>query len=191
MSNCNKYVTVSSVVNALNYSSVLRASDNTKISINADCIDESSLKAKISSVLDENELKKKITQILLEDPDSDVKKMAEDYLIQCLYEATEDPENNPILQRFFSNNKEEIDRLTNDIWEAKNEILQVKTELQSLKNKLKISTDNYYGYNYSEEQGGVAWKNEVQCQFQYLENKLISITEKLGKAGIDINYWEN
>ena len=138
---------------------------------------------------DDDELKRKITQILLEDPDSDVKKMAEDYLIQCIYEATEDPENNPILKRFFSNNKEEIDRLTSDIWEAKNEILQVKTELQSLKDKLKISTDSY-SYNYSEEQG-VAWKNDVQGQFQYLESKLISITEKLGKAGIDINYWEN
>ena len=189
MSNCNKYVTVSSVVNALTYSSVLRASDNTKISISADCIDDSSLKAKISSVLDENELRKKITKILLEDPDSDVKKMAEDYLIQCLYEATEDPENNPILQKFFGHNQEEIRRLESDIWEAKNEILQVKTELQSLKDKLKISTDSY-SYNYSEEQG-VAWKNDVQGQFQYLENKLISITEKLGKAGININYWEN
>jgi predicted RNase H-like nuclease (RuvC/YqgF family) len=169
---------------------VLRASDNTKISISADCIDDSSLKAKISSVLDENELRKKITQILLEDRDSDIKKMAEDYLIQCLYEATEDPENNPILQKFFGHNQEEIRRLERDIRESKNEILQVKTELQSLKDKLKISTDNYYGYNYSEDQG-VAWKNDVQGQFQYLENKLISITEKLGKAGIDINYWEN
>lgn len=191
MSNFSKYVTMSAVVNAnaINYSSVLSTSDNTKISISADYIDDSSLRAKISSVLDEDELRKKITQILLEDPDSDVKKMAEDYLIQCLYEATEDPEKNPILKRFFSNNKEEIDRLTNDIWEAKNEILQVKTELQSLKNKLGISTDNY-GYNWNEEQG-VAWKIDVQGQFQYLESKLISITEKLGKAGIDINYWEN
>lgn len=136
---------------------------------------------------DDEELKRKITQILLEDPDSDIKKMAEDYLIQCLYEATEDPEKNPILKRFFSNNKEEIDRLTSDIWEAKNDILQVKTELQALKDKLRISTDSY---NWNEEQG-VAWKNDVQGQFQYLENKLISITEKLGKAGIDINYWEN
>jgi len=140
--------------------------------------------------LDEDELKRKITQILLEDPDSDIKKMAEDYLIQCLYEATEDPENNPILQKFFGHNQEEIRRLESDIWEAKNEILQVKTELQSLKDKLKISKDNYYGYNYSEKEG-VAWKNDVQGQFQYLESKLISITEKLGKAGIDINYWEN
>ena len=138
---------------------------------------------------DEDELRKKITQILLEDPDSDVKKMAEDYLIQCLYEATEDPEKNPILKRFFSNNKEEIDRLESDIWEAKNEILRVKTELQSLKDKLRINTDSY-SYNYGEEQG-VAWKNDVQGQFQYLESKLINITEKLEKAGIDIKYWEN
>ena len=138
---------------------------------------------------DDEELKRKITQILLEDPDSDVKKMAEDYLIQCLYEATEDPEKNPILKRFFSNNKEEIDRLTSDIWEAKNEILQLKTELQALKDKLRINSDGY-SYNWNEDQG-VAWKNDVQGQFQYLESKLISITEKLGKAGIDINYWEN
>ena len=189
MSNCNKYVTVSSVVNALSYSSVLRASDNTKISISADCIDDSSLKAKISSVLDEDELRKKITQILLEDPDSDVKKMAEDYLIQCLYEATEDPENNPILQKYFGKNQEEINRLTNEIWEARNEILQIKSELQALKDKLRVNTDGY-SYNWNEEQG-VAWKNDVQGQFSYLESKLISITEKLGKAGIDINYWEN
>ena len=184
MSSCNKYVTVSPVVNGLTYSS-----DNTKISINADCIEDSSLKAKISSILDENELKKKITQILLEDPDSDVKKMAEDYLIQCLYEATEDPENNPILQKFFGHNQEEIRRLESDIREAKNEILQIKTELQILEDKLRINTDGY-SYNYGEDQG-VAWKNDVQGQFQYLENKLISITEKLGKAGIDINYWES
>jgi hypothetical protein len=138
---------------------------------------------------DDEELKRKITQILLEDPDSDVKKMAEDYLIQCLYEATEDPENNPILQKFFGHNQEEIRRLESDIWEAKNEILQVKTELQSLKDKLRISSDGY-SYNWNEDQG-VAWKNDVQGQFQYLESKLISITEKLGKAGIDINYWEN
>ena len=138
---------------------------------------------------DEDELKRKITQILLEDPDSDVKKMAEDYLIQCLYEATEDPENNPILQKFFGHNQEEIRRLECEIWEAKNEILQVKTELQSLKDKLRINSDGY-SYNWNEDQG-VAWKNDVQGQFQYLESKLISITEKLGKAGIDINYWEN
>jgi hypothetical protein len=138
---------------------------------------------------DEDSLKRKITQILLEDPDSDVKKMAEDYLIQCLYDATEDPEKNPILQRFFSNNKEEIDRLTSDIWEVKNEILQVKSELQALKDKLRINTDSY-SYNWNEEQG-VAWKNDVQGQYSYLESKLINITEKLGKAGIDINYWEN
>ena len=137
---------------------------------------------------DDEELKRKITQILLEDPDSDIKKMAEDYLIQCLYEATEDPENNPILQKFLGHNQEEIKRLESDIWEAKNEILQVKTELQSLKDKLKISPDSFYNWN---EDQGVAWKNDVQCQFQYLESKLISITEKLGKAGININYWEN
>ena len=168
-------------------SSVL--SDNAKISISADCIDDSSLKAKISSVLDENELKKKITQILLEDPDSDVKKVAEAHLIQCHYEAAEDPENNPILQKFFGHNQEEIRRLESEIREAKNEILQIKTELQILEDKLRINTDGY-NYNYGEEQG-VAWKTDVRGQFQYLENKLISITEKLGKAGIDINNWES
>ena len=138
---------------------------------------------------DEDELKRKITQILLEDPDSEVKRMAEDYLIQCLYEATEDPEKNPILQKFFSNNKEEIVRLTNEIWEVRNDILRIKSELQALKDKLRVNSDGY-SYNWNEEQG-VAWKNDVQTQFGYLESKLISITEKLGKAGIDINYWEN
>ncbi len=151
-------------------------------------VNGSAIKLSVDS-LDESELKRKITQILLEDPDSDVKRMAEDYLIQCLYNATENPETNPILKRFFSNNKEEINRLTSDIWEAKNEIFQVKTELQTLKDKLRINSDGY-SYNWNEEQG-VAWKNDVQGQFQYLESKLISITEKLGKAGIDINYWEN
>ena len=138
---------------------------------------------------DENELKRKITQILLEDPDSEVKRMAEDYLIQCLYDATEDPETNPILQKYFGKNQEEINQLINEIWKANNEILQIKSELQALKDKLRVNTDGY-SYNWNEEQG-VAWKNDVQGQFSYLEGKLISITEKLGKAGIDINYWEN
>ena len=138
---------------------------------------------------DEDELKRKITQILLEDPDSEIKKMAEDYLIQCLYDATEDPENNPILQKYFGKNQEEINRLTNEIWRARNEILQIKSELQALKDKLRVNSDGYR-YNCNEEQG-VAWKSDVQGQFSYLESKLIRITEKLGKAGIDINYWEN
>jgi predicted nucleic acid-binding Zn-ribbon protein len=137
---------------------------------------------------DEDELKRKITQILLEDPDSEVKRMAEDYLIQCLYDATEDPENNPILQKYFGKNQEEINQLTNEIREAKNEILQIKSELQALKDKLRVNSGGYY--NYYEEQG-VAWKNDVQAQFGHLESKLISITKKLGKAGIDINYWED
>jgi broad specificity polyphosphatase/5'/3'-nucleotidase SurE len=68
-------------------------------------------------------------------------------------------------------------------------MLQIKSELQALKDKLRVNTDGY-SYNWIEDQG-VAWKNDVQGQFQYLESKLISITEKLGKAGIDINYWEN
>jgi hypothetical protein len=142
-----------------------------------------------AEAFDEDSLRRKITQILLEDPDSEVKRMAEDYLIQCLYEATEDPENNPILQKYFGKNQEEINRLTNDIWEARNEMLQIKSELQALKDKLRVNSDGY-SYNWNEEQG-VAWKNDVQGQFSYLESKLISITEKLGKAGIDINYWEN
>lgn len=179
-------------INAITYSGVLSStvlstSDNRKISINANCIEESSLKEKISQVLDEDNLKKMVTKILLEDPDSDVKKLAEDYLIQCLYSATEDPEKNPVLQKFFGHNQEEINRLTNEIWEVKNEILQLKGELQFLRDKLRV---NDYGYNYGEDQG-VAWKNDVQTQFGYLESKLIKITEKLGKAGIDVNYWEN
>jgi len=137
---------------------------------------------------DEDELKKKITQILLEDPDSDIKRMAEEYLIQCLYEATNDPENNPILHKYFGKNQEEINRLTNEIWKARNEILQIKSELQALKDKLRVNSD---GYSYSYEDQGVAWKNDVQDQFSYLESKLFKITEKLGKAGIDINYWES
>lgn len=179
----NNYTYVNTIATGTLSSSSITCDSTSVLKVNGDTV-----KLSIKN-FDENGLKRKITQILLEDPDSDVKKMAEDYLIQCLYEATEDPEKNPILKRFFSNNKEEIDRLTNDIWEAKNEILQLKTELQSIKDKLRISTDSY-SYNYSEDQG-VAWKIDVQSQFQYLENKLISITEKLGKAGININYWEN
>ena len=174
---------------ALTVSSRLIKSDGTNVVISADSIDEVGLRSKIEDIIDGDGLKKKIMEVLLSDPDSEVKRIAEDYLIQCLYEATEDPEKNPILKRFFSNNKEEIDRLTSDIWEAKNEILQLKTELQALKDKLRINSDGY-SYTWNEEQG-VAWKNDVQGQFQYLESKLISITEKLGKAGIDINYWEN
>lgn len=179
----NNYTYVNTIATGTLSSSSITCDRSRVLKVNNDVI-----KLSIEN-FDEDELKRKITQILLEDPDSDVKKMAEDYLIQCLYEATEDPENNPILQKFFGHNQEEIRRLTNDIWEAKNEILQLKTELRSLKDKLRISTDSY-SYNYNKEQG-VARKNDVQDQFQYLESKLISITEKLGKAGIDINYWEN
>ena len=49
MSNCNKYVTASSAINASTYSGVLStsASDSARVSISADYIDDSSLKAKI------------------------------------------------------------------------------------------------------------------------------------------------
>jgi hypothetical protein len=46
-------------------------------------------------------------------------------------------------------------------------------------------------YDYNAGYNGVAWKNDTMDQFTYLENKLINIAEKLGKAGININYWEN
>ena len=137
--------------------------------------------------LDENGLKRKITQILLEDPDSEVKRMAEDYLIQCLYEATNDPENNPVLQRIFGKNKEEIDSLACEIYSIRNNISEIRSDLQELKTKLGI----YSGYcSYSSEEG-VAWNRDVQAKYEFLEGKLIKITEKLGKAGININYWEN
>jgi hypothetical protein len=86
-------------------------------------------------------LKSKIIEILLDDPDSEVKKITEDYLIQCLYDATNDPENNPVLFQFFE--KERQDRMK--LWD----------ELGNIRNELK------------------------------------ELKEKLGKAGIDINYWEN
>lgn len=176
----NNYTYVNSAATGTLASSAITCDRSRVLKVN-DEVEKLSIKN-----FDDEELKRKITQILLEDPDSDVKRMAEDYLIQCLYEATEDPENNPILKRFFSNNKGEIDKLTFDIWEAKNEILQIKSELQALKSKLRVNSDGY-GYNWNEELG----KNDVQGQFSYLESKLINITEKLGKAGIDINYWEN
>ena len=179
----NNYTYVDSIATGTIASSAITCDSSKVLKANGETI-----KLSVDS-FDEDELKRKITRILLEDPDSEVKRMAEDYLIQCLYDATEDPENNPILQKYFGKNQEEINRLTNEIWEAKNEIFQIKTELQSLKDKLRINS-NGYSYNWNEEQG-VAWKNDVQGQFSYLESKLISITEKLGKAGIDINYWEN
>ena len=179
----NNYTYVDSTTTGTLASSAITCNSSKVLKVNGEAI-----KLSVDS-FDEDELKRKITQILLEDPDSEVKRMAEDYLIQCLYEATEDPENNPILQKYFGKNREEINRLTNEIWEAKNEMLQIKSELQALKDKLRVNSDRY-SYNWNEEQG-VAWKNDVQAQFGHLESKLISITEKLGKAGIDINYWEN
>jgi hypothetical protein len=133
-------------------------------------VNEDSIKLSVYSI-DENELKSKIIKILLDDPDSDVKKITEDYLIQCLYNATNDPENNPVLFQFFE--RERQDRM--NLW---NELKSIRNELKELKEKLGIS-------NYTTE--GIDWKNE----YRYLEDKLINITEKLGKAGIDINYWEN
>ena len=182
MNNYNSYT-----INALTSSGyILKGYDNATISISADSIEDSSLRAKISQVFNEDELKKKITKILLEDPDCEVKKIAEDYLIQCIYEATNDPENNPILQKFFGKNQEEIAQLRDEVWQMRNEFIQVKGELQELKGKLGIGMNDYNaGYN------GVAWKNDTMDQFTYLENKLINIAEKLGKAGININYWEN
>ena len=155
---------------ALTVSSRLVKSDGTNVVISADAIDGVGLK-------------KKIMEVLLSDPDSEVKRIAEDYLIQCLYDATEDPENNPILQKFF-------DRQRQEITELRNEVAAVEDEMRRLKERLRIDNTDSYSYSYNESEG-VAWKNDVQGQFQYLESKLISITEKLGKAGIDINYWEN
>lgn len=179
----SNYTYVDSTATGTSASSAITYNSAKVLKVNGEAI-----KLSVDS-FDEDELKRKITQILLEDPDSEVKRMAEDYLIQCLYDATEDPENNPILQKYFGKNQEEINRLTNEIWKARNEMLQIKSELQALKDKLKVNSDGY-SYNWNEEQG-VAWKKDVLGQFQYLESKLISITEKLGKAGIDISYWEN
>ena len=143
-------------------------------------------KAKISAdCLDEDELKKLVIQILLEDPDSEVKNIAENYLIQCLYKATEDPENNPILKKFFGEDqKEEIARLSKDVKEIWNEVIMIKSELQDLKYKLDINP-------YHCPEGGVAWRNDVQAQFNWFENKILKLIETLGKAGIDISHWED
>lgn len=165
---------------------ILNGHDNATIRISADSIEESSLRTKISQVFNEDELKKKITKILLEDPDCEVKKIAEDYLIQCIYEATNDPENNPILQKFFGKNQEEIAQLRDEVRQMRDEIVQVKIELQELEGKLGIGMYDYNAWN-----DGVAWKNDTMNKFNYLENKLINIAEKLGEAGFDINYWEN
>ena len=128
--------------------------------------------------IDEDGLKNKIIKILLDDPDSEVKKITEDYLIQCLYDATNDPENNPVLFQFFE--RERQDRMN-----LRNELESIKNELRELKEKLGITN---YSCSYT---AGVVWKDEFEARYRYLENKLITITEKLEKAGIDINYWEN
>ena len=128
--------------------------------------------------IDEDGLKNKIIKILLDDPDSEVKKITEDYLIQCLYDATNDPENNPVLFQFFE--RERQDRMN-----LQNELESIKNELRELKEKLGITN---YSCSYT---AGVVWKDEFEARYRYLENKLITITEKLEKAGIDINYWEN
>ena len=128
--------------------------------------------------IDEDGLKNKIIKILLDDPDSEMKKITEDYLIQCLYDATNDPENNPDLFQFFE--RERQDRA--NLW---NELENIKNELRELKEKLGITN------SYTNTIGGIVWKNEFEAKCYYLENKLINITEKLGKAGIDISYWEN
>jgi hypothetical protein len=135
-----------------------------------------SIKISVDSI-DDDGLKSKIIKILLDDPDSEVKKITEDYLIQCLYNATNDPENNPVLFQFFG--REQQDRMN-----LRNELDSIKNELRELKEILGIT-------NYSYTAEGIVWKNEFEFKCCYLENKLINITEKLGKAGIDINYWEN
>ena len=140
-------------------------------------LDSPTINEKLSVVnsISEDGLKNKIIKILLDDPDSEVKKITEDYLIQCLYNATNDPENNPVLFQFFE--RERQDRMN-----LRKELEDIKIELKELKEKLGVDT-------YTTE--GVVWKNEFEARYRYLEDKLINITEKLGKAGIDIKYWEN
>lgn len=60
-------------------------------------------------------LKKKIIEVLMNDPDNEVKQLAEQYLIGCLYDATNDPENNPTLYKFFSVIREEIQDLKKEV----------------------------------------------------------------------------
>ena len=139
--------------------------------------DKVKVRESIKISVDSIDLKSKIIKILLDDPDSEVKKITEDYLIQCLYNATNDPENNPVLFQFFG--REQQDRMN-----LRNELDSIKNELRELKEILGIT-------NYSYTAEGIVWKNEFEFKCRYLENKLINITEKLGKAGIDINYWEN
>ena len=125
-------------------------------------------------------LKEEIVKVLLEDPDSEVKKLAENYLIQCLYDATEDPEKNPILNEFFG-------RRQQDMMELMNEVRGIKAELMDLKAELGL---DYYS-NYSGSNGGVAWNNDVQAQFVWLEEKLNNITKKIEDTGIDKSNREN
>lgn len=131
--------------------------------------------------IDEDGLKKKIIKILLDDPDSDVKRMAEDYLIQCLYDSTEDPDKNPILHRFYASRNTELENL-------RNEVSILKSELESLKDFMwaEQKSDSYYSYG-----NRVAWMDDFNVNYRHLEDRLNIVIEKLGKAGIDINSWEN
>jgi len=156
---------------------VINNSNMTYSSLKRDSIADSTINS-IEDYFINNKLKKKIIEILLEDPDSEVMKITENYLIQCLYDATNDPENNPILYQFFE--KDRQDRLN-----LNNQLTEIKRELKELKELLGI--ENYSSSSFT-RYPIASWKAELDNRCYSIEYKLKNITEKLEKTGINISY---
>lgn len=110
-------------------------------------------------------LEDRLIKILLNDPSSEVKRIAESYLIQCIYDATEDPDKNPILHNFFYN----------PIRELKQELEDLKAEVHALNSEV---------HSKEEDKDRLLQRLEVQTEmFNY---KIENIERKLRENGIDI-----
>ena len=134
---------------------------------------------------DRDELKRLITEILLEDPDSEVKKIAEDYLIQVLYHATDDPEFNPIISKFMTDNRTQLANLRTDLD-------NLKLELENLKYNLMYGSSldggSYCSYDNTR---GVMWKSQYGPTVDFLNAKVCEIEAKLRDLGIGEENWAN
>ncbi len=73
-----------------------------------------------------------ICEALLEDPDNETKRLAEDYLLQCLLDSVEDPEKSPVLYRFFKEWDDRNYKLEVEIGHLKLEIERLKNEISNL-----------------------------------------------------------
>lgn len=79
-------------------------------------------------------IREQIIKTLLEDPDNETKRLAEDYLLQCLLDSVEDPEKSPVLYRFFKEyyyKLAEIEHLKLEIERLKNEIFNLYNMIQN------------------------------------------------------------